>query len=82
MPATEAGSRAVVDAVMHAVGHGAQVLLGGGGTSELFRKLCSDEAGVSKLHVCTGGGVSLELLAGKTLPGLASLTDKSDLNTV
>ena len=40
---------------------------------EAVRKLGFDEAGFG--HISTGGGASLELLEGKTLPGIAVLED-------
>jgi len=39
---------------------GTAVLLGGGGTSECFNQFCPDVA--DAVHVCSGGGVSLELI--------------------
>jgi len=67
----DAGTRAVMDAVVKATENGATTIIGGGDTAT-----CAAKYGVEdKLsHVSTGGGVSLELLEGKTLPGVAILS--------
>jgi len=67
------GSRLIAEAVAAAARRGTAVLLGGGGTSECFNKFCPDVA--DAVHVCSGGGVSLELMAGKTLAPFAALSD-------
>ena len=70
-PRAAGGTKGVMDAVVRATERGATTVIGGGDTATAAKKFGT----VDKVtHVSTGGGASLELLEGKTLPGLAVLS--------
>ncbi|EDO19160.1 hypothetical protein Kpol_1050p17 [Vanderwaltozyma polyspora DSM 70294] len=67
------GTKAMLDEVVKSSESGNTVIIGGGDTATVAKKYGVTEK-IS--HVSTGGGASLELLEGKTLPGVAFLSDK------
>src|SRR6266853_476927 len=73
-PPFDQGTIAIARAVADAADRGATVVVGGGDSVAAVTK-----AGVADRisHISTGGGATLEFLAGKKLPGVAALNDRT-----
>jgi phosphoglycerate kinase len=72
-PPFDRGTIGIARAVADAADRGATVIVGGGDSVAAVT-----EAGVADriTHISTGGGATLEFLAGKELPGVTALSDK------
>jgi len=72
-PPFNEGTIGVAHAVAEAAGRGATVIVGGGDSVAAVT-----QAGVADriTHISTGGGATLEFLAGEELPGVAALNEK------
>lgn len=72
-PPFNEGTIGIAHAVAEAADRGATVIVGGGDSVAAVT-----QAGVADriTHISTGGGATLEFLAGEELPGVAALTDK------
>ena len=73
-PPFDQGTIGIAKAVAEAADRGAIVIVGGGDSVAAIT-----QAGVADriTHISTGGGATLEFLAGKELPGVAALSDKA-----
>lgn len=70
MPNFQQGTKSIAQAVVQATEQGAYSLVGGGDSAAAIKLFGFDDE-VS--YISTGGGAMLELLEGKTLPGVAAV---------
>jgi len=66
----ETGTKSMMDKIVEVTKTGTITVIGGGDTATACKKYDTED---KVTHCSTGGGASLELLEGKTLPGVAAL---------
>merc|ERR1711904_229840 len=72
MASFEKGTKSLMDAVVAATASGVITVIGGGDTATACKNYDTED---KVTHCSTGGGASLELLEGKDLPGVSTLSN-------
>jgi len=72
MKSFEAGTKSMMDTMVEVTKTGTVTIIGGGDTATACKNYDTED---KVTHCSTGGGASLELLEGKVLPGINTLTD-------
>jgi len=73
MKSFEAGTKTMMDEIVKVTATGTVSVIGGGDTATACKNYDTED---KVTHCSTGGGASLELLEGKVLPGVDTLTSK------